>query len=635
MSKISNQVVSIWKVVEAESRCIVNQEPIVQTAQDTRTCVDAVCLWLLGTIDVLTRSGNSSTRWIRPLSHVIRDIGLLHGVSSLKAIDHTFLLWLEEGAIDGYVGFKHRIREELSLSGQLIAPIKPLFASLSTSEWCYASIKDIRYYLCFLSRLNLMNRKDLEDKALADYLRNEEALSDNGGCSIAAILEEWFPRDRRQYFFDHFDPWHGPGSVADSKRDVDDKFCHMHLDNRLHYLLNKIEDGHELPRPWIPSSVDFRASKVVFVPKSADKLRTICMEPTSLQYCQQGALHAIQDWAENHPYLRKRFSLTSRYEDDPQNPNRELAFLGSLNGEYATIDLSAASDSVSWSLVRRVFSNTALREILWCTRSHLCTLPTGQTIPSGKFAPMGSALCFPIECIIFAAIVESTLRNLGEDSRYSQYRVFGDDIIVETDFCLPVIEQLEFYGFRVNMEKSFFRSDIPHFFRESCGGDYLDGYDITPLRISRRFQSCQINGHHPSRVEGLIEMTNRSFHFPLLRRYLIQKLNRLPKSLRVPFSTDGEVGVFSNTCTNFHLIKKWSDDYQCFVYRYGSSCVKTRDPEEFEDIRYYAYLRQVRHRERLLWPEDQILATTGPIHSRKWSSNKGILVGSYSQNPRE
>jgi hypothetical protein len=55
--------------------------------------------------------------------------------------------------------------------------------------------------------------------------------------------------------------------------------------------------------------------------------------------------------------------------------------------------------------------------------------------------------------------------------------VYGDDIIVPTEMATSTMVTLETFGLRVNHSKSY----CTGFFRESCGGDYYKGVDITPV----------------------------------------------------------------------------------------------------------------------------------------------------------
>jgi len=60
-------------------------------------------------------------------------------------------------------------------------------------------------------------------------------------------------------------------------------------------------------------------------------------------------------------------------------------------------------------------------------------------------------------------------------------RVFGDDIIVPRDNVLSVVHELENFGFRVNVRKSFWTGR----FRESCGREYYDGEDVSIVRVRK------------------------------------------------------------------------------------------------------------------------------------------------------
>jgi hypothetical protein len=100
---------------------------------------------------------------------------------------------------------------------------------------------------------------------------------------------------------------------------------------------------------------------------------------------------------------------------------------------------------------------------------------------------MGSALCFPVEAMIFLAVVflgmceEESPADLRREilSYKGRVRVYGDDIIVPVDKVNGVIAALELFGFKVNASKSFWTGR----FRESCGGDYYAGVDVTPVRL--------------------------------------------------------------------------------------------------------------------------------------------------------
>jgi len=100
---------------------------------------------------------------------------------------------------------------------------------------------------------------------------------------------------------------------------------------------------------------------------------------------------------------------------------------------------------------------------------------------------MGSAVCFPVEAVVFttiaiAGILES--RNLPLNMRsvrmiLADVAVFGDDIIVPVDTAPRVALYLEAYGLKVNRRKSFWTGR----FRESCGTDAFQGEEVTPTYL--------------------------------------------------------------------------------------------------------------------------------------------------------
>ena len=100
---------------------------------------------------------------------------------------------------------------------------------------------------------------------------------------------------------------------------------------------------------------------------------------------------------------------------------------------------------------------------------------------------MGSALCFPVEAMVFSTIILTAIaveRRVPMDRAFliemrGKVRVYGDDIVVPVDCVQRVIQFLELFGLVVNMDKSFWNGK----FRESCGGDYYCGEWVTPIRL--------------------------------------------------------------------------------------------------------------------------------------------------------
>jgi len=209
-----------------------------------------------------------------------------------------------------------------------------------------------------------------------------------------------------------------------------------------------------------------------------------------MQYMQQGLLEAMRYEVSECDYL-------SPFIDDlNQEPNRFMAQKGSIDGSLATLDLSEASDRVSNQLVRAMLHPwRSLHDAVDDTRSRRADVPGHGILRLAKFASMGSALCFPMEEFVFTTIafmgVQRTLsrRLTRKDlkSYVGRVRVYGDDIIVPVDCVDHVIGLLQAFGLKVNLNKSFWTGR----FRESCGGDYYAGFDVTPVRVREMIPSSR------------------------------------------------------------------------------------------------------------------------------------------------
>nr|WKV34114.1 MAG: RNA-dependent RNA polymerase [Riboviria sp.] len=203
-------------------------------------------------------------------------------------------------------------------------------------------------------------------------------------------------------------------------------------------------------------------ARVTTVPKSAKTDRTIGIEPTGNIFLQLGI----------GGYIRER--LRKRGVDlNDQLINRDLAKLGSKFGHLATVDLSSASDTISFHLVLALLPPSWFN-LLDNVRSKSYTFNGEATKTYEKFSAMGNGFTFELESLIFWAIAQSISELEGVGERVS---VYGDDIILPVE-CLPYLQEVfDAVGFTVNTEKTHFASA----FRESCGGHYYLGRDVTPI----------------------------------------------------------------------------------------------------------------------------------------------------------
>lgn len=391
--------------------------------------------------------------------------------------------------------------------------------------------------LClYLTKIEL-TRPDLEKEALDAYIKFEENFPQYDMCAancIRPIIHEWMSGYRCKN-----DPHHGSGSTADAGRSPIMKYGMLGSDAALR-ALTKVAYGKHIENYIMhPYNTFERVSRLQFVPKTYKKLRSISMEPASLMFFQQGVKDNL------YKYIDEKLSWCIDLRH--QERNREYARLGSATGAYCTIDLSSASDSVGFGLVRDLFEDTPIWPELLGLRTFRTELPDGSLLPLKKFAPMGSALCFPTECLIFASVCECVARR-AKANGYTpfDYSVYGDDICCPSYMYDSIVLLLNALGFTVNKTKSFHSGP----YRESCGKEYYDGWDITAIKY-RGWDPCRMSTND---YDGLIDHANAAFGlYPWLRRYVFCCLRR--KGLMPILGSK----VLSNAPTNFHLRTRYAN----------------------------------------------------------------------------
>lgn len=308
---------------------------------------------------------------------------------------------------------------------------------------------------------------------------------------------------------------HGPGAVAE-RLSSNQKW--NEVVRGLSVLDHRVLDiGYDITRLGFVSDLYLEESplqsprsgraRLVSVAKSSTSRRTITIEPCLSMFVQQGLNALLRDNIEKDSVLSKCLTLTD------QSPNQILALSSSHDGRYATIDLSSASDRLSYELVKLTFQkNPRFIALVDQCRSGEVTGPTGPVLVQ-KFAGMGNALTFPIQSVVFALLsVCAILWDIGmyypkrKDIEHaaSSVRVFGDDIIVPTEHYVSVVEWLELAGLKVNPDKSFATGN----FRESCGVDAYDGVDITPLYLRHEPSVTSLS---PQALENLVSVSNQAW----------------------------------------------------------------------------------------------------------------------------
>lgn len=217
-------------------------------------------------------------------------------------------------------------------------------------------------------------------------------------------------------------------------------------------------------------------SKLGSVGKNAEKNRTIATEPLGNMAIQLAA----------GIYIQNALAMLGLDICKQEGKNKYLAWLGSLFGHLCTIDLKSASDLISTELIKLLWP-PEWYYFFMDIRSSDCDVTLGKKPPFRiklkMMSTMGNGFTFPMMTLTLLGLMFGLLRSKGllKDRKcdWDIMGVYGDDIIIPTEHFSDACQLLEDCGLSVNTDKSY--SSGP--FRESCGGDFYVGEDITPFYI--------------------------------------------------------------------------------------------------------------------------------------------------------
>jgi hypothetical protein len=454
------------------------------------------------------------------------------------------------------------------------------------------AVKCVREVLRLFKKIKLQNSRviKLHDEAVAKFLETDAFIQTfefeqnkinllRDVCKLVLPNLDGFDSTQLAYK-------HGPGGVAEGvssnqkwselisqlSDDVDLTY-HLGLDLSVYqdrpgafdYPEDDIafRNAIELSRVLPPSSNICLSStaRLVTVPKDATSLRTITVEPVLKQYQQQGLNTLLRDNINKCSVLRQSLALLD------QKPNQKLAMIGSITDEYATIDLSSASDLLSVSLVKMIFASKPvfLKQALDC-RSE--SVDTGKGIVHVlKFAGMGNALTFPVQSVTFALLaICAVLCEEGKAPSYvnvkraaKHVRVFGDDIIVKTSHAHRVVNWLTSFGLKVNQKKSFLKGN----FKESCGVDAYKGVDVTPIYL--RHEPI-VTARNPEQIASLVATSNLLWARGLYRCANLLR-SEVDAVLPLPLVSKQCSALGWHSRVDTSVAHKWDEKLQRLVFR--------------------------------------------------------------------
>jgi hypothetical protein len=358
---------------------------------------------------------------------------------------------------------------------------------------CPLSVRHLRQLAYFFYKLELPYAKSTNEKIIRQFEQTDEELANRPPLSEADLLilhtaHLLIKEVVSGVQVEGFIPRHGPGSVSTGERHWNKmrfKRFYPTLDEVFPYCeyffsgaMDICDNYHELHRRVASGP---GTAKVVLVPKDSRGPRLISCEPVEYQFVQQAISRELVRVIENHPLTAGRVNFSD------QSINRRFAYLGSLGARWVTLDMKDASDRVSLHLVETLFRDTHLLKYLLASRSPSTCLPNGKIVLLNKFAPMGSALCFPVESLVFWALSVACCMHVRPSSVHSRFerdravvgvRVYGDDLIMRTEDYGAALQFFPKVGLMFNLQKCC----TSGFFRESCGMDAYKGIDVTPVR---------------------------------------------------------------------------------------------------------------------------------------------------------
>lgn len=489
--------------------------------------------------------GTSTTRDMNYITRRLSEEGDSFLTITLPTFNKGLLRALDRGYIgsDLFPGFK---RGKGGLPCFLSGFLNQIFGKdgtvVPTTYAVTDAIRAVRQITCLFSKYEADCSDERVKSAFVTYAEVDDSLEEpprkqlDDLYKVTRILRPYFYKVESELWRGLIKPTHGPGAVAERLR-YNQKFSSNVWTDRLERVFPAYQYLHVNARDWVQNPTQYLSPeqeppvRVVSVPKTMKSPRIIAIEPTWTQYVQ----HGIEALMTDTLYLPQFAELANCFGWLDQEPSRLLA-QKACDGDYATIDLSEASDRVHLSLIKTILrDNPFLLECVLACRSERAELPDGTILSLKKFASMGSALCFPFETIVFTSIIllaiacVDPVRSKRRGRPWSSFRVYGDDMIVPVDIVPSLIPLLEAFGLKVNIDKSFWTGK----FRESCGADWYDGVDVNYVKVRHPLPERR---QHALEILEAIDLHNRFFEkgYEDTCDYLAALSSRLGYGYRAP-----------------------------------------------------------------------------------------------------
>lgn len=207
-----------------------------------------------------------------------------------------------------------------------------------------------------------------------------------------------------------------------------------------------------------------------------------------------------------------------------QSRNRELARMASIDDTLVTHDAVDSSNRIVFECVKMLLPRKWF-QYLDAISERTCTLPSGEVHRLHLFSSMGNGFTFELQSLLYFALAVASGSKPIAAAVNAGLGVYGDDVIIESEAYGNFLSLIAFFGMEANLEKSYSAG----IFRESCGGHYMFGSDITPFFLRAEF------GHDPSVhykfCNELVSWCERNGH-PVPWSVINRVITRLPTHQR-------------------------------------------------------------------------------------------------------
>jgi hypothetical protein len=285
-----------------------------------------------------------------------------------------------------------------------------------------------------------------------------------------------------------------------------------------------------------------KGSRLSTVPKNADIARVIAIEPSGNMALQLAA----------GMYIEGALRCSGLDISTQEVKNKNLAQFGSFSGELATIDLKSASDLITPALIKALFPSDWYN-LLMALRSETITLPENRgDVELHMMSTMGNGFTFPVMTFVLLALCYAVNRVKANGRRfyldYLSWGVYGDDIICPVYLFNDICEVLTGCGLIINHDKSY--SSGP--FRESCGGDFYRGGDVTPFYVESFSTPAEVYVAMNKVIKWSVK-----FHVPMFKTLYFLRKHLDGQLFLVPEWEDPSSGLLTRwTSKRYRLLKR-------------------------------------------------------------------------------